>query len=168
LEAVELSGFGDVPVLAEFARQVAPGGPERRHGSSGQIVVQWLVFYWIDTESRRAAVGREYDPVILPAAYEAQPALAFVKPAIARANVALDAPVFEPVPVAPGKAFQTLRSGHRIRCVRHWAIPFWPTAWRGCATMSSRGPPASALKALAHCTPDREKIVSRNLNTPGG
>jgi len=71
-------------------------------------VVQWLLLYWIDTEPRGAAVGREHDPVILPATHEAQAALAFIEPAIARADIALDTPVFEPVPVAARNAFQTL------------------------------------------------------------
>src|SRR5207237_5075607 len=97
LEPVGLARLGDVPGLAEFAGQVAPSGTERQHGSSGQIVVQWLLLYWIDTEPRGTAVGREHDPVVLPATHEAQAALAFVKPAIARADIALDTPVFEPV-----------------------------------------------------------------------
>jgi hypothetical protein len=114
--------FGDVPVLAEFAGQVAPGGTEGQHGRSGQIVVQWLLLDWIDAESRGAAVGREHDLLILPATHEAQAALTFVEPAIARADITLDPPVFEPVPVAARKAFQALRFGHRIRrYVDRWA-----------------------------------------------
>src|SRR6185295_12584204 len=96
LEPVQRSGFGDVPVLAEFARQVAPGGTEGQHGSSRQIVVQWLFLYWIDTETRGAAIRREHHLVILPATHEAQAALTFVKLAIARTDVALNALVFEP------------------------------------------------------------------------
>src|SRR6516165_6313800 len=66
------------------------------------------------------------------------------EPAIARADVALDAPVFEPVPVASRKAFQTLRFGHRIRPVYHWAIRiFWPTEWRG----ARRCPAGARLRA---------------------
>ena len=41
--------------------------------------------------------------------------------AIARANIALDTPVFEPVPVAARNAFQTLGFGHGIRRVDRWA-----------------------------------------------
>ena len=114
--ALEMSQFWQ-----KFAGQVAPGSAERHHGSSGQIVVQWLLLYWIDTEPRGAAVGREHDPVVLPATHEAQAALAFVEPAIARADIALDAPVFEPVPVAARNAFQTLGFGHGIRRVDRWA-----------------------------------------------
>jgi hypothetical protein len=99
MEPVEFSCFGDVPVLAELAGQDAVGSAEGQHGSSGQIVVQWLLFYWIGTEARRAAVSREHDPVILPATHEAQAALAFVEPAIARTDIALDTPVIEPVPI---------------------------------------------------------------------
>jgi hypothetical protein len=53
--------------------------------------------------------------------------------------------------------------------VYHWATPILAKGVAGCATMSSRGPPAgmSAFKALPHSTPDRVKIVSRTLNTPG-
>ena len=84
-------------------------------------MVQWLLLDWIDTEPRGAAVRREHDPVVLPATHEAQAALAFVKPAIARANIALDTPVFEPVPVAARNAFQALGFGHGIRRVDRWA-----------------------------------------------
>ena len=118
LEPVEFARFGDVPVLAELARQVAAGGAEGQHGRSRQIVVQWLLLDRIDTEPRGAAVGGEHDPVVLPAAHEAQATLAFVELAVARADIALDAPVVEPVPVAARNAFQTLRFGHRIHRVR--------------------------------------------------
>jgi hypothetical protein len=84
-------------------------------------VVQWFFLYWIDTESRGAAVRCEHDPIVLPATHEAQAALAFVKPAIAWADIALDTPVFEPVPVAARNAFQALGLRHRIRRVNRWA-----------------------------------------------
>ena len=125
--------------ITEFARQVAAGGAEGQHGSSGQILVQWFFLYWIDTESRGAAVRCEHNPVILTAAHEAQAALAFVKPAIAWADIALDTPVFEPVPVASRKTFQAQRFNHRIRRVDHWAISgCWPTGMGSCATVSGR------------------------------
>src|SRR5436190_13971948 len=134
-----LARFGDVPILAEFAGQVAPGSAERHHGSSGQIVVQWLLLYWIDTEPRGAAVRREHDPVVLPATHEAQAALAFVKPAIARADIALDAPVFEPVPIAARNTFQTLGFGHGIRRVNRWAdLSLLPTGVTESCHESSR------------------------------
>src|SRR5437879_3178399 len=57
----------------------------------------------------------------MPDTHEAQDALAFVKPAIARADIALDAPVFEPVPIAARNTFQTLGFGHGIRRVNRWA-----------------------------------------------
>ncbi len=105
--------------ITSSARASSVGGTMRESGSSGQVVVQWLLLDWIDTESRRAAVGREHDPVILPATHEAQAALAFVQPAIARADIALDTPVFEPVPVAARNALQALGLGHGIRRVDH-------------------------------------------------
>ena len=37
------------------------------------------------------------------------------------ADIALDAPVFEPVPVAARNTFQTLGFGHGIRRVNRWA-----------------------------------------------
>jgi len=40
---------------------------------------------------------------------------------MARADIALDAPVFEPVPVAARNAFQTLGFGHGFRRVDRWA-----------------------------------------------
>ena len=59
----------------------------------GQVVVQRFLLDRIDAESRGAAVGGEHDPVVLPAAHEAQAALALVELAEARADVALNAAV---------------------------------------------------------------------------
>ena len=82
-------------------------------------MVQWLLLDRIDAEPRGTAVGGEHDLVILPATHEAQAALAFLEPAIARADIALDTPVFEPLPITASNAFQLLGLGHGIRRVDH-------------------------------------------------
>src|SRR5262249_52308765 len=54
----------------------------------------------IDAEARGAAVRGEQDLVVLARTHEAQAALAFMQLAIAWAQVALDAPVLQSMPVA--------------------------------------------------------------------
>src|SRR5215469_10023458 len=54
----------------------------------------------IDAKSGRAPVGGEHNLLVLPDAHKAQPALAFVKPAIARTDIALDAPIRQSMPIA--------------------------------------------------------------------
>src|SRR3546814_1690624 len=53
----------------------------------------------------RCRYGRENYLVVLPSAHEAEAALTLLELAFPRADVALDAPVVEPVPVAAGHAF---------------------------------------------------------------
>src|SRR5438105_2688706 len=71
-------------------------------------MVERLLLDRVDAEAGRPAVGREDDLVVPAAAHEAQTALPFVQLAIAGAQVALDAPVFETVPVPARPALQDL------------------------------------------------------------
>src|SRR5262249_47658545 len=108
LQPVEIARFRDVPVLAELAGEVAPRRAEREHRRAGKKVVERLFFDRIDAESRRAPVRGEHDRVVVPRAHVAEAALALVKPAIARAEVALDAAVLELVPIAARSTGQKL------------------------------------------------------------
>ena len=65
-------------------------------------MVQGLLLDGIDAEAAGAAVGREHHLVIETPADEAQTPLALPQLAEAVAQVALDALVFQPVPVAAG------------------------------------------------------------------
>ena len=65
-------------------------------------MVERLLLDRVDAEAGRAAVGREHDRVAFALAHEARAALALVQPAVARAQVALDAAVGKPVPPAAG------------------------------------------------------------------
>jgi hypothetical protein len=56
-------------------------------------MIERLFLDRINTKSRRTPVSREHDLVILPGTHKAQPALAFVQLAIARTDIALDAPI---------------------------------------------------------------------------
>ena len=107
LQAVERARLRDVPVLAELAGEIAAGGAEREHRGAGQEMIERLLLDRVDAEARRAAVGGEHDLVGGASAHEAQAALAVVELAIARADVALDAPVVEAVPVAARQALDT-------------------------------------------------------------
>src|SRR3974390_1643284 len=54
----------------------------------------------IDAKSGRTPVGGKHDLLVLPGAHKAQPALAFVQPAIARTDIALEAPIRHGMPIA--------------------------------------------------------------------
>src|SRR5262249_26308351 len=100
LHPIERTRLGDIPVLAELAGEVAARRPERKHGRPGHEMVERLLLDRIDAETGGTAVGREHDLVGLARAHKAQAALAFVQLAIARADLALDAPVLKAAPVA--------------------------------------------------------------------
>jgi len=68
----------------------------------------------------RSGVGREHDPVILPATHEAQAALAFIEPAISAGRHRTGYARLRAVPVAARNAFQTLGFSHGIRRVDRW------------------------------------------------
>ncbi len=99
-ERVHLPRFGDVPVLAEFAGQVAAGGAERQDRRAGQEVVERFLFDRVHAVAAGAAPGGQDDLVILVGAHEAQAALPLTQLAVAWADIALHAPVFQLVPVA--------------------------------------------------------------------
>src|SRR6202040_2644803 len=92
LQPIESARFRYVPVLAELAREIAAGSAEREDRRPGQEMVERLFLDRIDAETGGAAIGREHDRFVRASAHEAQSALAFVEPAIARADVALNAP----------------------------------------------------------------------------
>ncbi len=99
-QAIHVTRLADVPVLAELAGQVAAGSAERQDAGARVELVQRLLLDRIDAEPGRPPVGRQHHAVVDPLAHEAGAALALVQPAIARAQVALDAAVLERVPVA--------------------------------------------------------------------
>ena len=101
-QAIHLARFADVPVLAELARQVAPGSAEGEHAAAGIEMRQRFFLDWVDAKTRRAAIGGEDHLTALHLAHEAGAALAFVQLAVARAQVALDAAIVEFVPPAAG------------------------------------------------------------------
>src|SRR6202043_1923610 len=101
-EGVDLARLADVPVLAELAGQVAAGGAERQHRGAGQEMVQRLLLDWIDAVAARPAVGLEHDLAALAGAHETEAALPLEQLAGPRAEIALDAPILEAVPVLRG------------------------------------------------------------------
>src|SRR5262249_24972485 len=82
----------------ELAGKVAARGAERKDARARIEVVERLLLHRVVAEPRRAAVGREHHAAVFHLAHEAKAALAFVQPAIARAQVALDAAVGEAMP----------------------------------------------------------------------
>ena len=106
-------------------------------------MIERLLLDRIDAEARRAAVGGEHHRVAVALAHEAGAALALVQPAVARTQVALDAPVVEPVPPAAGMvahALASLRRGTRSRST--WSR-------RSARTRISRAPEVGRQPGLA-------------------
>jgi hypothetical protein len=87
-------------------------------------VIERLLLDRVDTESRGAAIGREYHRIAFALAHEAQTTLAVVQPAVARTQVALDAAVVKHVPPARRVVLiRLLRRGRSTDRVRHEACP---------------------------------------------
>ena len=96
--------------------RLQPAVPNDSTRRAGQEVVERLLLDRVDAEARRAAVGGEHDLVVVPGAHEAEAPLTFVQLAEARADVALDAPVLERMPVAARHAGRDQLS-HVWRCL---------------------------------------------------
>jgi hypothetical protein len=93
LNAIEIPGFGDVPVLAELAGQIAAGGTKRQNRRARQEMIKRFLFNWVDAKAGGAPISGEYHLVALPRAYKTKAALTFVQLAKTRADVALDSAV---------------------------------------------------------------------------
>ncbi len=98
-EGIHFFRLADIPVLAEFARQVATSSAERQHARPGIKMIERLLLDGINAKAGRTAVSGEHHGVIQTLAYEAGAALAFVQPAIARTQIALNATVIQPMPI---------------------------------------------------------------------
>src|SRR5215470_5715805 len=70
LNTIERPGFGDIPVLAKLAGQIAAGGSKREDWSTGQIVIERLFFDRVDAKAGRAAIGRQHHLVAQPPAHK--------------------------------------------------------------------------------------------------
>ena len=116
-EGVDLTRFGDIPVLAELARQVAACGAEREHRRAGQKVVERLLLHGVDAKSAGPAVAGEHDLVVGAGADEAQAALTLAQLARPRAHVALDPAVVEAVPMI-GRDGERVVEGQSHRMLR--------------------------------------------------
>src|SRR5262249_40986732 len=95
------AGLGDVPVLAEAAAEVAAGSAEREDARTGIEMIERLLLDRVEAETGRATVrGEHHLPTdVLP--HEAERPLAIAELAVARAQIALDPPVRQRMPVAP-------------------------------------------------------------------
>ena len=85
-----------------------------KHRRAGEEVVQWLLLDRVDAVAARAPVRGQDESLALARADEAQTALAVAEAATTRADVTLDAPILECVPVTAGNTFQSHVAGHRI------------------------------------------------------
>ena len=80
-------------------REIAAFRAEGEHGGAGKEVIERLLLDRIHAESAGSPVGRQDNLTVLTGADETEAALTFPKGAEARADVALDPAVLEPVPV---------------------------------------------------------------------
>jgi hypothetical protein len=85
--------------MLEISRSLSLSGPHNPRVTSGFDLGQRELSQDLALISEYLSAGAAAGG-ILPATHEAQAALAFVEPAIARADIALDTPIFEPVPAA--------------------------------------------------------------------
>ena len=97
--------------------RLQPAVPKLKHAAAGEEVVERLLLDRVDAKARAAPVGGEHHRVADPLAHEAHAALALVQPAVARAQVALDATVVERVPPARRIAGSPRRLLERDRAV---------------------------------------------------
>ena len=62
-QGVDLARLADVPVLAELAGKIAPGGAEGQHRRARQEVIQGLLLDGVDAEAAGAPVGGKDDAI---------------------------------------------------------------------------------------------------------
>src|SRR4029450_2069937 len=117
---------------------VAARGPEGEDARAGIEVVQRLLLDRIDAEAGRSPVAGENDLSIAGLAHEAERLLPFVELAEARAEVALDAAVLEPVLPRPADdpGLDLLSKGPGLARVSSHEAP--PVLLEACSTVSAR------------------------------
>jgi len=96
--SINVTCFGDVPILAKSATEVAASRPERQHACAGIKVIERLLLNWIDTKTRRPAVACKHHAATSCLANKTKAALPIVELALARAKVTLDPPILEGMP----------------------------------------------------------------------
>ena len=94
-ERVNFARLRDIPVLAEFAGEIAARSAEGKHRRARQEVIERLFFDRVDAKTGRAAISLEHDLIVLAGAHETQPALPFAQPTMARTYIALHTPIGE-------------------------------------------------------------------------
>lgn len=62
-------------------------------------MVERFLFNWINAVTAGASIGRENNPRAFTGAHKAQSTLAVMQPAVARTEIALDAPILDFVPI---------------------------------------------------------------------
>jgi hypothetical protein len=75
--------------------------------------MQRLLLDWIDAESGRSAIRRQNHVIVLALANKAKTPLAPMKSAVARAEVALNSPVGQRMPVPGWHGVNVARSCHK-------------------------------------------------------
>src|SRR5690606_18869277 len=106
----------DVVVLAEPAREVASRRAEAEDRRAGKEMVEGLLLDGIDAEARRPSIGCQNHGLARAGAHETQAPLAVLELAFARADVALQASVREPRPMADRGAGNAAAGGRVADC----------------------------------------------------
>ena len=92
-DTIHLSAFGNAPILAEIAGEVAAGGAEGQHRRAGQKVIERFFLNWVHAKAGGPAIGGQHHAIRRRAAHETQPALAIAHLAFARADIAAKAAI---------------------------------------------------------------------------
>src|SRR6202158_1675755 len=88
-----VAGLGNVPVLAEEAAHIAAGGAHAEDARAGKEMIQRFFFNGINLQRGGRSVPQAVELAACIDANEAKPALAGIDVAVARAEIAVDAPV---------------------------------------------------------------------------
>ncbi len=125
-QSIKLARFADVPVLAEFAGEVAACRAEGKNRRTGQKVIERLFLDGIDAKTRGAAIGGEHQALRPSGADETKPSLSGAQDATARTKIASEPPIRETGPVASEGKFGKISLGHRGSLAQN--LPMIPLA----------------------------------------
>lgn len=101
-QGINFPGFTDIPVLTEFATQIASGGPKGEHGASGIKMIQWFFFYGVNAKSTGAPITGEFDLTVQVLSYETYATLTCAQATVARTEIALYPAIVETMPIVSG------------------------------------------------------------------
>lgn len=101
-ETVHLFGFADIPILAKAASEIASSSAKGKDAGAGIEVIEWFFFDRIDAKAAAFAICREYHLLVDVLSDKAEATLSFAELAGAWAEIALNLPLVDRLPVPSG------------------------------------------------------------------